>query len=83
MKRTVTLLLSLLVACALNLHAEETDRESQQAATQPVENDTPEAVGKEPVKADPPSKRRERETDIFQPSEEISEDFAVSFPVDI
>lgn len=31
----------------------------------------------------PTDKTKRRDADIFQPSEEISEDFAVSFPVDI
>lgn len=56
-------------------------------AAQPVENEKDEkrtqTEDTEPKTADSKSKNKSKDKEIFIPSEEISEDFAVSFPVDI
>jgi hypothetical protein len=67
----------------------QTDQETPVAKIEePVATiETPVAKTKEPVaKTKEPAdraKERDKNKDIFRPSEEISEDFAVSFPVDI
>ncbi|MDH3641928.1 MAG: hypothetical protein OES38_07510 [Gammaproteobacteria bacterium] len=70
MKTRHLLLLTLLTVCTTSGYAAEAD---------------PEQEPKEAVSADKPAAgtRTKPTPEIFVPTEEISEDFAVSFPVDI
>jgi hypothetical protein len=59
-----------------------------QPETESLDNDNPQVEpAKSPLNSGhAPTKKttnRKRDEDVFRPSEEISEDFAVSFPVDI
>jgi len=55
-----------------------TDKQSETPVAQQTD-DKQQTAGKNPKTKDP----RSADQEIFRPSEEISEDFAVSFPVDI
>ena len=72
MKTRRLLLLTLLTVCTTSGYAAEADPEQ--------ESKEADAVGKP---APPASTSTKPTPEIFVPSEEISEDFAVSFPVDI
>ena len=75
-----TLLSILVLSLALTAYAAEEPitQETEQADEQPT------AGVQSTTSAGAPKKKSKKDGgDIFQPSEEISEDFAVSFPVDI
>lgn len=79
------LMCALLLSCAAPLlsAAEQDnsagDSQAQSNNTQPGDKD-PQATADKKRKTESP---RGSDQEIFRPSEEISEDFAVSFPVDI
>jgi hypothetical protein len=72
MKSKIVIGLLALGLTVLPLQAQEADDPETEVADQPRVGETPESA---PAGATSP--------DIFVPSEEISEDFAVPFPVDI
>ena len=74
------------LAFAVPTFAAEPSSEPAPAAetAPPATAEAPPASAKPRPKADAAGKSTDKRSgDIFQPSEEISEDFAVSFPVDI
>jgi hypothetical protein len=71
----VTALLAILTFHGVSLFAEEAESSEPQTETTDQNNDASVEADSEP-QATPSS-------DVFIPTEEISEDFAVSFPVDI
>jgi uncharacterized membrane-anchored protein len=85
------LLRSLLLIAALVCHTsyaeERSDASSNdtQASTETEQTDSkqPPTEGTADQKTARQQKDKNRDGEIFRPSEEISEDFAVSFPVDI
>lgn len=87
MIRTFMLTCSLMLA--LNAWAAEptqTEQTSEQASDQARSDSPGQASPDSPRQARPVADtqtRRKKGQDVFTPSEEISEDFAVSFPVDI
>ena len=76
-------LILIVLLAAQSLYAQEqsgADNSDTQEQTDPETAD-----GKKPstTRSAQPQKDKGRDGEIFRPSEEISEDFAVSFPVDI
>jgi hypothetical protein len=74
--------LSIILLCSLHAHAEDAKPAEDKQSTEPTNDD----ANKQASKADAATstiKKGKQNDDIFRPSEEISEDFAVSFPVDI
>ena len=79
--------LFVLVFCAVAAGAQETEPpapEAAKTAAAPAETPPAPAAGEEPLTAPAPdTKAAGPSPDSFKPSEEISEDLSVSFPVDI
>lgn len=78
---------ALLVSPALTAAAEPGTGTTTAAVDEPTPTDPPASAEKgpaeqEPARADPANTATES-PEVFVPSEEISEDFTVSFPVDI
>lgn len=76
MKQLIALAFVLVFACMAELRAAEADR----ADTEATEPSGPQT---NTTKATSDAKQADKGSEEFTPSEEISEDFAVSFPVDI
>ena len=82
---------SLLLIAALACHNSYAEEQSQansnetQASTETARTDSQQSPTERSAdqKAARQQKDKNRDAEIFRPSEEISEDFAVSFPVDI
>ena len=75
------LLVSLAALAAETRAPEAAETSDGPAAQEAASANKPEARVDRPVARD--RNATAKPTDVFQPSEEISEDFAVSFPVDI
>ena len=69
-----------LALCTYSYAAEEQTSEPVDAGNEASDAEKAAQIENAPVQKKPASKRGD---DIFNPSEDISEDFAVSFPVDI
>jgi hypothetical protein len=76
------MLLLTAVLLPLPIFAEETEAENSSIEIQKAEDQKMESKPKAEVKTDPKAKNRPSERE-FDPSEEISEDLSVPFPVDI
>ena len=74
---THTFLITLAFACPMGVWAAEAEQATG-TATAPAEPADPDESKSGEQRSDP-----EGNTEVFIPTEEISEDFAVSFPVDI
>ncbi len=76
----------LLAACLLlpgtAVYAAEAESGEEENAKEPREKQTQDAKKAADAKKEQ-SRNKSKDKEIFIPSEEISEDFAVSFPVDI
>jgi hypothetical protein len=78
--------LSIILLCSLHAHAEDAKPAAKPAEDKQSTEPTNDDANKQAIKADAATstiKKGKQNDDIFRPSEEISEDFAVSFPVDI
>ena len=80
----LALVISGLAVAALAYSAEGSAAETDSVSEENSVKDQPAPGVQSTTSAGAPKKKEKKEGgDIFQPSEEISEDFAVSFPVDI
>lgn len=81
MKNQFRNLASVLFACAVvAVDAQESDAAPEQASDSQTEQA---AQNQDSEKRDPPEQQDETSDDVFNPSEDISEDYAVPYPTDI
>ena len=74
-------LIGILFACAvISISAQESDSSGKEASDTQAESA---AQNQNTEKKDPPEKQDETSDDVFDPSEDISEDYAVPYPTDI
>jgi hypothetical protein len=78
--------LCIILLSSLHAYAEDAKPAAKSAEDEQSTEPTSDDANKQATKADAATstiKKVKQNDDIFRPSEEISEDFAVSFPVDI